>query len=101
MSLILKASINQMRTEAPVVLKRRNGHAKRLEITLDLNNIETRLKVGQLLTLLNISHSELYRRIRNGRLPESTGKGTRPFWTVGALMQFKNISETIEVFNQK
>lgn len=101
MPLILKLGIPQMVTETPKVLKRRNGHAKRLEITSDLNNLETRLKAGQLLTLLGISHSELYRRLSNGKLPESTGKGNRPFWTVGALMQFENISETIEAFNQK
>ena len=101
MTLILKLSTPQMVTETPKVFKRRNGHAKRLEITSDLNNLETKLKAGQLLTLLDISHSELYRRIRNGKLPESTGKGTRPFWTVGTLMRFEKICATIKAFNQK
>ena len=98
---ILNLGIPQMVTATPKVLERRNGHAKRLEITSDLNNLETRLKAGQLLTLLGISHSELYRRIRNGKLPKSTGKGTRPFWTVEALIQFKNVIEAIDAFNQK
>ena len=101
MPLLLKLSIAQMVTEIPKVLRKRNGHAKPLEITSDLNNLETRLKAGQLLTLLRISHSELYRRIRNGKLPKSTGKGTRPFWTVEALIQFKNVIEAIDAFNQK
>ena len=101
MPLLLKLSIVQMGTEIPKVLRKRNGHAKPLEITSDLNNLETRLKAGQLLTLLGISHSELYRRIHNGKLPKSTGKGTRPFWTVEALIQFKNVIEAIDAFNQK
>lgn len=101
MPLILNLTIPQMLTATPKVLERRNGHAKRLEIKSDLNNLETRLKAGQLLTLLGISHSELYRRIRNGKLPKSTGKGTRPFWTIEALIQFKNVIEAIDAFNQK
>jgi hypothetical protein len=101
MPLILKPSTHQMAIEAPKVLKRRNGHAKRLEITSDLNNSETRLKAGQLLTLLDISHSELYRRIRSGKFPKSSGKGTRPFWTVGTLVQFQDAIRAIETFNQQ
>jgi hypothetical protein len=101
MPLILKPSIGQMAIDAPKALKRRNGHAKRLEITSDLNNPETRLKAGQLLTLFDISHSELYRRISSGKLPKFSGKGTRPFWTVGALIQFEDASKAIGTFNQK
>ena len=75
--------------------RNRNGHAKSLPVIfLRMNEPVDRekaykVRVGQVLTLFEISHSTLYERIKRGALPKPDGKDTRPFWwkeTLVALM---------------
>lgn len=68
----------------------RCGHAKARPVAhIDLTQ-PGRLRVGHLLTLLSISHSALYERLRSGRLPKPDGHDPRPYWrttTILALLQ--------------
>lgn len=69
----------------------RNGHAKPKSVAHLHLDRPGRVRVGHLLTLLNISHSTLYERIKRGTWPEPDGKDTRPYWetaTVKYLLSF-------------
>lgn len=49
-------------------------------------NVLSRLRVGNILYLFNISHSSLYRRIENGSFPKPDGKdGSRPYWLTSTI----------------
>jgi hypothetical protein len=76
--------------------RHRNGHAAPKSVQhLDLGG-EGRVRVGHLLTLLGISHSTLYVRIKKGTLPAPDGKDTRPFWntlTVRRLLEKRPVSQ--------
>ncbi len=70
--------------------KKKQGHAKPLPLTLDLNQ-PGRLRVGHLMNLFSISHATLYARLMTGSLPKPDGRdGKRPYWktsTVRALLE--------------
>jgi hypothetical protein len=65
--------------------KKKQGHAKPLPLTLDLNQ-PGRLRVGHLMNLLSISHATLYARMLTGVLPKPDGKdGKRPYWKTSTI----------------
>jgi|JI6StandDraft_1071083.scaffolds.fasta_scaffold78913_2 hypothetical protein len=39
-----------------------------------------RVRVGHMMTLLSVSHSTLYERIKSGAIPKPDGKDGRPYW---------------------
>ena len=60
--------------------KRRSGHVKPKSIAhLDLQQ-PGRLRVAHMLTLLSVSHSTFYSRLKNGSLPAPDGNDPRPYW---------------------
>ena len=61
------------------------GKSKIIPFHGDLN-ILARLRVGNILYLFNISHSSLYRRIKDGSFPKPDGKdGKRPYWLTSTI----------------
>lgn len=71
-----------------IIIKKKHtisGKAKPIPFYGDLNSL-ARLRVGNLLYLLNISHSSLYRRIEAGLIPKPDGKdGKRPYWLTSTI----------------
>lgn len=52
-------------------------------------DVPGRVRVGHMMTLLSVSHSTLYERIKSGTIPKPDGKDGRPYWhtsTVQALL---------------
>lgn len=89
MSLIFKSSATVKPLHERNITKPRNGHAKAIPVTFLHLNRPGRVRIGHMLTLLQISHSTLYKRIDSGQLPKPDGKDTRPYWhteTVRALV---------------
>ena len=89
MSLILKPSVTDRELDERNIAKCRNGHAKPKSVAFLRLDTAGRVRVGHMLTLLQISHSTLYKRMETGRLPKPDGKDTRPYWhtsTVRALV---------------
>jgi predicted DNA-binding transcriptional regulator AlpA len=55
-------------------------------------NENTRLRVGHLLTLLDISAPTFYRRLKAGKFPQPTGHmKNHPYWSVDAVRPYLNV----------
>lgn len=68
----------------------KSGHtrARRPEISLDETG---RLRVANLLAILNISHSTLYAGLKSGRYPSPDGQdGSFPYWMTSTIRAFLN-----------
>ena len=90
MPLIFKPSVTDKVFDEQYIGKCRNGHAKPKSVAFLRLDTVGRVRVGHMLTLLQISHSTLYKRVETGRLPKPDGKDTRPYWhtsTVRALVE--------------
>ncbi len=72
------------------VPKKSKGHTQPKAPTIDLAQ-PGRLRVANLLALLNVSHSTLYNGLKTGRYPQPDGHdGKFPYWkteTIRALLQ--------------
>ncbi len=67
---------------------KKNGHTKAKSPIIDINQ-PGRLRVSNLMALLNISHSTLYVGIKSGRYPQQDGKdGSFPFWNTETILHF-------------
>ena len=65
-----------------------SGHSKPLAVPASFEDL-TRLRVGHLLSILAISHSQLYQRLKEGRLPPCDGHdGKRPYWRASTIRVF-------------
>lgn len=42
--------------------------------------LEWKLRVGHLLTVLEISHQTLYTKLDSGEIPQTEGHDPRPYW---------------------
>lgn len=80
MPLILNPSVAECVVGEEKIAKHRNGHAKPKSVSFLNLDVIGRVRVGHMLTLLKISHSTLYQRIKSGRLPKPDGQDTRPYW---------------------
>ncbi len=58
---------------------RSKGHTRPRPVDLDLSQPGW-LRVGHLLTIFSISHSSLYMRLKDGRIPPADGNDGRPYW---------------------
>ena len=56
----------------------KSGHTKARPVPAGLEG-DVRVRTGQVMTLYNVSHSTLYQRIRDGRIPKPDGHDCRPF----------------------
>ena len=71
--------------------KRNAGHSMPLAVPAGLQDL-MRLRVGHLLSILAISHSSLYQRLKDGRLPPCDGyDGKRPFWRASTVRNFLDV----------
>jgi predicted DNA-binding transcriptional regulator AlpA len=60
-------------------------HSKPLPIqNLDLNQ-PGRLRVGHLMTLFSVSHSSIYKRLADGRIPPPDGRDPRLYWLTSTI----------------
>lgn len=67
---------------------KKSGHTRprRPEISLDEAG---RLRVANLLALLNISHATLYAGLKTGRYPSPDGRdGSFPFWNTSTIREY-------------
>jgi hypothetical protein len=65
--------------------RKKAGHTRprRLEIGLDQDG---RVRVANLLAILNVSHSTLYAGLKSGRYPLPDGyDGSMPFWNTSTI----------------
>lgn len=65
--------------------KKKCGKAKPIPFTGDINQ-PGRLRIGNLISMLGVSHSGLYTRIKSGAVPPPDGKdGKRPYWLTSTI----------------
>lgn len=68
--------------------RKRCGHTRPKPPIIDLNQLG-RLGVGNLLALINCSHSRFYDGMKTGRYPKPDGyDGRMPFWNTGTIKLF-------------
>jgi len=95
-TIVKKAAVGTAATEAEKTVstaKKKPGQAKRLPIDGLNFNQPQRLRVGHLLTLLQISAPQLYKMRAAGKLPEPAGHfgtGTRPtpYWLTTQMLPY-------------
>ncbi len=69
--------------------KKSNGHTKPQAPHCSLECDYARLRVGNLQSLLGVSHSTLYKGLSTGRYPKPDGKdGTMPYWLCKTIREF-------------
>jgi hypothetical protein len=76
-------------TPAPDTPKRQRGHggARPLPVTLSLNE-PWRVRVGHMLTLLEITDNTFYARKKAGLIPPQDGFDTAPFWLSSTVREY-------------
>lgn len=68
--------------------KKSNGHTRAKAPLVNLSE-PGRLRVSNVMALLNISHSTLYAGIKTGRYPSSDGRdGKFPYWKTNTIKEF-------------
>ena len=73
--------------------QKKTGHTRprRPDISLDQQG---RLRVANLLAILNISHSTLYAGVKNGRYPVPDGRdGIIPFWNTATIKRYLEVGQ--------
>lgn len=64
------------------------GHTRPRQPTIGLDQIG-RLRVANMLAILNVSHSTLYAGLKSGRYPPPDGRdGGMPFWNTATVKKF-------------
>jgi hypothetical protein len=72
----------------PDTKARQRGHTRPRQPTIGLDQMG-RLRVANLLAILNVSHSTLYAGIKSGRYPIYDGRdGSFPFWNTATIKAF-------------
>ena len=79
--------------KAVTTVKKKPGQAKKLPIDGLNFNQPQRLRVGHLLTLLQVSAAQLYKMRAAGKLPEpaghfGTGKRPTPYWLTTQMLPY-------------
>ncbi|SDR10854.1 hypothetical protein SAMN05216569_3134 [Pseudoxanthomonas sp. CF125] len=46
------------------------------------------MRIGDVLTVLEISHQTLYKKEESGEIPQRDGKDTRPYWHSRTIREF-------------
>lgn len=64
-----------------------NGNTKPLPVLLSLDQ-PGRLRVGHLLTLLSISSTTFYQRVKRGEIPPADGQDGRPYWNTATVRAY-------------
>lgn len=67
---------------------KRSGHTRPRKPEIGLEETG-RLRVANLLAILNVSHSTLYAGVKSGRYPKPDGRdGSFPFWRTSTIRAF-------------
>ena len=67
---------------------RQRGHTRPRKPVIGLDEVG-RLRVANLLAILNVSHSTLYSGIQTGRYPSPDGRdGSFPYWNTATIKNF-------------
>jgi predicted DNA-binding transcriptional regulator AlpA len=67
---------------------KRTGHTRPRQPTISLEDTG-RLRVANMLAILNISHSTLYAGLKSGRYPSPDGRdGSFPYWKTSTIREF-------------
>lgn len=75
-------------TSAARIAGKRNGHTRPEAPTISLDQ-PGRLRVANLMHLLNVSHAHLYKGITCNRYPKPDGyDGRRPYWKTETIREF-------------
>lgn len=101
MALLLRAMIHPNSSASTATAGHNRNHTKPQNLRLIDLSQPGRIRVGHLMTLFSVSHSALYRRLRNGAIPIADGNDGRPFWRTetikGALAEgLKSSQSNIE-----
>ena len=68
--------------------KKKSGHTRPRPPVINLDQ-EGRLRVGNLLAILNVSHSTLSAGVKSGRYPAPDGRdGSFPYWMTSTIRAF-------------
>lgn len=75
--------------EAATGTKRKNsGHTRPRKPEIDLNQLG-RLRVANMLAILNVSHATFYAGLKTGRYPSPDGRdGSFPYWMTSTIRAF-------------
>lgn len=85
MSIVIR---NSSDTPAAPNSTKRSGHTRPRMPTISLEETG-RLRVANLLAILNISHATLYAGLKTGRYPSPDGRdGSFPFWRTSTIRAF-------------
>jgi hypothetical protein len=90
MSITIRTSSDVSALHTPAVPKRakRSGHTRPRQPEISLEETG-RLRVANLLAILNISHATLYAGIKTGRYPSPDGRdGSFPYWMTSTIREF-------------
>ncbi len=89
MSIIFRKNTRtQPQQETTTVKTRASGHTRPRKPEIDLEQIG-RLRVANLMAILNVSHTTLYAGIKTGRYPSPDGRdGKFPFWMTSTIREF-------------
>lgn len=87
MSIVLREKLSLQNKSNPVRKKNR-GHVKPKKPEIDLNE-HGRLRSCHVLALCSISHSTLYKRMRENLFPKPDGQdGGLNFWNTSTIMNY-------------
>ena len=76
---VAKTAASESGASAEKHSKPSSGHTKPRPVPAGLED-DVRLRSGQVMTLFGISHSTLYQRMRDGKIPKPDGHDGRPYW---------------------
>lgn len=72
----------------PKKYQNKSGHTRPRQPAISLDQ-PGRLRVANLLALLNVSHSTLYAGIKSGRYPNADGRdGSFPYWNTATIKNY-------------
>ena len=98
MSLIIKkvAKNSQQQNSAPAKIKNKSGHTQPRQPAISLEQTG-RLRVANMLAILNVSHATFYAGLKTGRYPSHDGKdGSFPYWMTSSIKSFLESGNDIE-----
>lgn len=90
MSLDIRKSSGSSTLHSPTAPNKakKSGHTRPRKPEIDLSQLG-RLRVANMLAILNVSHSAFYAGLKTGRYPSPDGRdGSFPFWMTSTIKAF-------------
>jgi hypothetical protein len=85
-----------LQNQAPSIARKKSGHTFPRQPVISLADVG-RLRVANLLAILNISHSTLYAGLKVGRYPPPDGRdGNLPYWMTTTILHFLNQTKDVD-----